>query len=343
MTWWILLVGFLGGLGPWATTITTSRMVILVDATTPITNLHVTLRGKKYVVEDPVTTVQEVQERIATLSGIDPTQQGRVLFDGKRLSPTDPLSEVGIESGATINMIPTTSSSSSSGSTSSSGASGGTTPTSSSGTGSTGAKKKKVKSASSSTSSSSTASSANTMDLQDESNKMKDLMAKAGIDTSKLDDLVKSMGGPNNPMGAAAAAAGNDGEVPNMQESMEMMASMMNSPLFQEFMNDPERLEQSRQMILQNPMLSGMMGSMPGMQELLHNKEAFREAMQAAASIYKNMDSNDLLQAMMGNLPSGMETMGNSGLFDGTATTGNTNSKAGTADTSALDELGEED
>ena len=86
MTWWILLVGFLGGLGPWATTITTSRMVILVDATTPITNLHVTLRGKKYVVEDPVTTVQEVQERIATLSGIDPTQQGRVLFDDADLT-----------------------------------------------------------------------------------------------------------------------------------------------------------------------------------------------------------------------------------------------------------------
>jgi len=81
----------------------------------------------------------------------------------------------------------------------------------------------------------------------------------------------------------------------------------MKSPMFQEYMSDPEKLEQSRQMILQNPMLKGMMGNMPGMEELLNNPDAWREAMQAAANMYQNMDPNDLMKAMggMGGMPGG--------------------------------------
>ena len=39
-----------------------------------------------------------------------------------------------------------------------------------------------------------------------------------------------------------------------------------------------------------------------GMEELLNDKDAFREAMQAAASMYENMDPDDLMQAMMGGM-----------------------------------------
>mmetsp|Transcript_18601 Transcript_18601/g.26257 ORF Transcript_18601/g.26257 Transcript_18601/m.26257 type:complete len:106 (+) Transcript_18601:162-479(+) len=103
------------------------------------------------------------------------------------------------------------------------------------------------------------------------------------------------------------------------------MSDMMKSPMFQEYMSDPEKLEQSRQMILQNPMLKSMMGGMPGMEELLNNPDAWREAMQAAANMYQNMDPNDLMKAMngMGGMPGG-------GMFgeDSTAT-------------AALDELSE--
>ena len=101
----------------------------------------------------------------------------------------------------------------------------------------------------------------------------------------------------------------------------------MNSPIFQEYMNDPERLEQSRQMILQNPMLKSMMAGMPGMEEILNSPEAWKEAMQAAASMYQNMDQNELMQAMMGGAsPGGMD-----GLFGADSAAG----------TSALDELSE--
>lgn len=71
---------------------------------------------------------------------------------------------------------------------------------------------------------------------------MQDLLKQAGIDSDKMDELMKSMGGE-------------DGKMPSMEESMKMMSEMVNSPIFQEYMQDPERLEQSRQMILNNPML----------------------------------------------------------------------------------------
>lgn len=153
------------------------------------------------------------------------------------------------------------------------------------------------------------------------SGSMQDLLKQAGLDTDKLDELMGSMGG------------GADGEMPSMEESMKMMSNMMNSPMIQEMMSDPERLEQSRQMILQNPMLTSMMAGMPGMDELLNDPDAWREAMQAAANMYKNMDPSTMMNAMMGNNPMDGSLPGAGGLFDGTL---DNNAAA-----AALDELSE--
>ncbi|CAB9511555.1 UBQ [Seminavis robusta] len=159
--------------------------------------------------------------------------------------------------------------------------------------------------------------------IPDTTSSMQDLMKQAGVDTDKLDELMGGMGGSEG--------------MPSMEESMKMMSNMMNSPMIQEMMSDPERLEQSRQMILQNPMLKSMMAGMPGMEELLNDPVAWREAMEAAANMYKNMDSNDLMNAMMGgagmNLDGSMPP-GAGGLFDG-----NLNNNAA----AALDELSEGD
>ena len=137
--------------------------------------------------------------------------------------------------------------------------------------------------------------------------------------------------------------AGSEQEaVPSLQDSMTAMKDVMNSPLFQEMMSDPERLEQSRQMILNNPMLKSMMGGMPGMEELLNDKDSWREAMQAAAEMYKSMDSDTLMKSMMAGMgASGMPPMGGMGgaganLFDGTL-------DDSTAASAALDELDEDE
>lgn len=78
-----------------------------------------------------------------------------------------------------------------------------------------------------------------------------------------------------------------------------------------------------------------MMSGMPGMEELLNDEEAWREAMQAAANMYKSMDPNQLMQSMMGNM-GGLDGMpSGNGLFDG-----NLDNNAAAA---ALDELSEGD
>jgi hypothetical protein len=75
-----------------------------------------------------------------------------------------------------------------------------------------------------------------------------------------------------------------------------MMTDMMKSPLFTQLLSDSIRVEGSRQMIVNNPMLRE---SMPGMGELLNDPSAWRESMQAAASLYQKMDPDNLMNAMM--------------------------------------------
>merc|ERR1719343_410165 len=91
---------------------------------------------------------------------------------------------------------------------------------------------------------------------------------------------------------------GGAGGMPDMAESMKMMKELTNSPIFEEYMNNPEKLEESRQLILNNPMMKAMMSSMPGMSELLEDKEAFAQTMAAAAGIMKQMDPDDMMKMM---------------------------------------------
>merc|ERR1719343_787319 len=112
---------------------------------------------------------------------------------------------------------------------------------------------------------------------------------------------------------------GGPGGMPDMKESMKMMKDLTNSQMFEDYMNDPEKLEESRQMILNNPMMKSMMSSMPGMSDLLNDKDAWAQTMVAAAGIMKQMDPDDMVkmmeaQAAMGG--SGMPGMGGAGLFD---------------------------
>lgn len=175
-------------------------------------------------------------------------------------------------------------------------------------------KKKKKQTAAVSSSSSDTSSDSNSMDAM-----MKDYLAKSGIDPAQVDEMMKNMGGPGGQQ--------------SMQEAMQAMSNMMQSPIFKEFMTDPEKLEQSRQMILSNPMLKGMMAGMPGMEELLNDKDAWREAMMAAASLYQNMDQDELMKGIMSGLTGGAPP---AGLFDGTL-----DPSSSTA--AALEELEEDD
>jgi hypothetical protein len=279
-----------------------------------VTGLQVTHRGHTYSIPDDVQTVADLQSSMSLTSGqtLADIQKQSVVWNDQKLDVHANLAKVGVKEGDLLTLV---------------------SPT--------GSGKKKKKSLSTSTVTAATSSSTAESSTSNDNNMdamMKDYLAKSGIDSSQLDDFMKSMGG-------LGGGAGSNGEQPSMQEAMQAMSGMMNSPLFKEFMSDPEKLEQSRQMILTNPMLKGMMAGMPGMDQLLNSKEAWREAMMAAATMYQSMDQDDLMKGIMSGLSGGMPPSAGSsappaGLFDGMTLDPPASTTTAAA---ALEELDEED
>lgn len=274
-----------------------AALVAAAASASPLSSVQVTLKGKKYRIDD-VTTVSELQQRLEEQSGIVPSKQGKILHNGKRLSTdADSLSEAGVSEGDQLSCVPSKKSSSSS----------------------------KKKSSSTTTA----AASAAAADAAGASDPMADMM-KGLTGAGGLDEMVQKM--------LSGGMGGGPGGMPDMKESMKMMKDLTNSQVFEDYMNDPEKLEESRQMILSNPMMKSMMASMPGMSDLLEDKDAWAQTMIAAAGIMKQMDPDDMVKMMEaqaamggGGMPPGMGGMGGgAGLF------GN-----GASASSALDELSE--
>ncbi|CAM9437457.1 unnamed protein product [Heterosigma akashiwo] len=61
-----------------------------------------------------------------------------------------------------------------------------------------------------------------------------------------------------------------------------MLDQMYDSDMFSQLFGDPEKLEETRQALISNPMMKQMFGSMPGFEEILNDPDAFREAMTTA-------------------------------------------------------------
>jgi len=131
---------------------------------------------------------------------------------------------------------------------------------------------------------------------------MEELMKKSGLDPSIMNNLF--------PQGEGA---------PNLEQSMKMMQDMIQTPYFQEFLNDPDKMEESRQLLLQNPMMKGMLDSIPFMKDIIGNKDAFRQTMLSAAQMYKDMgDGDGMAEAMqkMNGMFGGMPGLDMNGMFD---------------------------
>jgi|NOAtaT_7_FD_contig_51_4604654_length_1060_multi_3_in_0_out_0_1 hypothetical protein len=268
---------------------------ILVIAGKPI-NIQVTLRGKKYSVPN-VSTVSQLQATVENLTGLVSEKQS-LLFNGKKLKSddehNDDLEEYGIEDGSVINVVPLSSK----------------------------VGKKKSPSVQSTSSTAAEVSSKGQVSSNGSAGfNVDNLMSQAGVDTSQLQDLMKGFGGMDN------------GKLPDFKESMNMMKDLMNNPILQEMLTDPERLEQSRQMILSNPMMKSMFMGMPGFEELLNDKEKWRDSMIAAVSMYKDL-SPEVMENMMSGLQSGL---------DGSLNELGDTAQADEDTNAALDELSEDD
>jgi hypothetical protein len=268
---------------------------VLVFAGKPI-NIQVTLRGKKYYVPN-VSTVSQLQATVENLTGLVSEKQS-LLFNGKKLKSddehNDDLEEYGIEDGSVINVVPLSSK----------------------------VGKKKSPSVQSASSTAAEVSSNGQVSSNGSAEfNVDNLMSQVGVDTSKLQDLMKGFGGMDN------------GKLPDFKESMNMMKDLMNNPILQEMLTDPERLEQSRQMILSNPMMKSMFLGMPGFEELLNDKEKWRDSMIAAVSMYKDL-SPEVMENMMSGMQNGLE---------GSLTELGDTSQADEDTNAALDELSEDD
>jgi len=176
-----------------------------------------------------------------------------LLFGGQKLKSNDILEDIGVEDGSTMNAIVSTKKKKKSSSVSPSMDEGG----SSEGNGS----------------SSSSASVPS----------MEELMKQSGLDPNVMQNLFSQAGGAN----------GEGGGGPNLEQSMKMMQEMINTPYFQEFLNDPSKMEESRQLLLQNPMMKSMIESIPFMKDIIGDKDKFRETMISAAQMYKEMGSSE--------------------------------------------------
>jgi len=152
---------------------------------------------------------------------------------------------------------------------------------------------------------------------------METLLERAGIDSQKLEEMKKILPlGPNN-------------DIPDLEKTANFMQSMLDNPLFHSYMNDPIKVEQGRQLIIQNPLVSEIIKNLPGFDEVLNDPLKWRQTMIDGVSMYKNINS-DIKNAVK-SLDSRTRELGNSW--------GKINNKSDSAlgKLSALDELSEED
>lgn len=273
--------------------------------------IHTTLRGKKYTLTN-VSTVKEVQQSLLEKSSggaSASTEDSNIilLFGGQKLKSNDVLEDIGVEDGSIMNAIPS----------------------------STTSKKKKKKQSSAASSNANDSSSSSSSSGAGGMPNMEELMKQSGLDPNLINNLLSQSG------------AGGGGEAPDLEQSMKMMQEMISTPYFQEFLNDPSKMEESRQLLLQNPMMKTMIESIPFMKDIIGDKDAFRQTMLSAAQMYKDMGSDggggmaDAMQkmsGMFGGMP-GLDMNMNSmnmnmnGMFDNTNIDNNL----------ALDELSEGD
>ena len=85
-----------------------------------------------------------------------------------------------------------------------------------------------------------------------------------------------AMGGLGDMMGGMGGMPGMPTDPAEYEAAMEQL---LDSPMMNEFLGSPEKIEQSRQALLNNPMAMNMMKSMPGFDDIINDKDKFQQRM----------------------------------------------------------------
>ncbi|KAG5185259.1 hypothetical protein JKP88DRAFT_219218 [Tribonema minus] len=120
--------------------------------------------------------------------------------------------------------------------------------------------------------------------------------AAAGVDA---DGTVDAPGGEGSGFPGIAGFPGM-GSMPGMpagmpdlspEEYQKMMGEVLNSPMMDEFFGSPEKIEESRKAILENPMLKQAMAQLPGFSEMLEDPDKWMESMLQAKEMLEQQRS----------------------------------------------------
>ena len=95
-----------------------------------------------------------------------------------------------------------------------------------------------------------------------------------------------AMGGMGDMMGGLGGMPGMPTDPAEYEAAMEQL---LDSPMMNEFLGDPEKIEQSRQALLNNPRAVNRMKSMPGFDEIINDKDKFRERMLESRKQFEDM------------------------------------------------------
>jgi len=111
------------------------------------------------------------------------------------------------------------------------------------------------------------------------------------------------------------------------KEALQMMKTVLASPIVSAFLADPAKLELARQAVLGNPMIKAMLiQTLPGFDAILNDKDTWAMTLAQAKDMYLNMGEAEMemMATMMkqqagsmgGEMGGGMGNMGGLGDFD---------------------------
>ncbi|PXF44535.1 Peptidyl-prolyl cis-trans isomerase Mip [Gracilariopsis chorda] len=105
-----------------------------------------------------------------------------------------------------------------------------------------------------------------------------------------MPDLSALLGGadPSTLGAAGGAAAGGAGGLEQLFAQLpQMMNGFFNTPMLQDYLNDPEKQEQSRDAILNNPYMKKLLESDPEFKKVVSDPSKWRDSMDAAKKLFK--------------------------------------------------------
>lgn len=251
---------------------------IKVSSTMPLSIKAKCFNGQAYdlAIDQTSPTVNDLQSCISTASGITPDRQ-TILFKGQVLESGKPLSSYSLSDGNIVSVM------------------------------------RRIGKPSSKPSTSSTNNNTNTTSNNVPSSSIgRTDTEQAAAQPPSLEEMMRAMnmGGSTTPgigsappipdlaslMGGATGASGAPGAGAMEQifaQLPQMMNGLLQTPLVQEYLNDPEKQEQSRTALLNNPVTKKMLDSDPEFAKVVNDPDQWRASMNAAKTLLKDDDTTN--------------------------------------------------